>query len=45
MFSGRLTFALDGEDGVGVEEAFVQTRALSNGVNRAPVASCPRSAT
>ncbi|UUZ54612.1 hypothetical protein LP419_00290 [Massilia sp. H-1] len=33
MFSGRLTFALDGEDGVGVEEAFVQTRALSNGVN------------
>jgi hypothetical protein len=33
LFSGRLTFALDGEDGVGVEEAFVETRALSNGVN------------
>jgi hypothetical protein len=33
MFSGRLTFALTGEDSVGVEEAFVQTRALSNGLN------------
>jgi hypothetical protein len=33
QFSGRLTFALDGEDGVGVEEAYVETRALSGGVN------------
>jgi hypothetical protein len=33
MFSGRLTFALDGEDSIGVEEAYVQTRALSNGMN------------
>lgn len=33
MFSGRLTFSLDGEDHVGVEEAFVETRALSGGVN------------
>jgi len=33
MFSGRLTFALDGEDHVGVEEAFVETRALSHGIN------------
>lgn len=33
LFSGRLTFALDGDDGVGVEEAFVQTRALAGGVN------------
>jgi hypothetical protein len=33
MFSGRLTFALTGEDSIGVEEAFVQTRALSNGFN------------
>ena len=33
MFSGRLTFALSGENEVGVEEAFVQTRALSGGLN------------
>jgi hypothetical protein len=33
MFAGRLTFALSGENEVGVEEAFVQTRALSGGVN------------
>ncbi len=33
MFSGQLTFALSGEDTVGVEEAFVQTRTLANGVN------------
>ena len=33
MFSGQLTFALSGEDTVGVEEAFVQTRALANGLN------------
>jgi hypothetical protein len=33
MFSGQLTFALSGEDTVGVEEAFVQTRGLANGLN------------
>ncbi|WLI91201.1 TonB-dependent receptor [Massilia sp. R2A-15] len=33
MFSGQLTFALSGEDTVGVEEAFVQTRAIANGIN------------
>ncbi|MDB5949467.1 MAG: hypothetical protein JWR65_1322 [Massilia sp.] len=33
MFSGQLTFALSGEDTVGVEEAFVQTRALAGGLN------------
>ena len=33
QFSGQLTFSLSGEDKVGVEEAFVQTRALSNGMN------------
>jgi hypothetical protein len=33
MFSGQLTFALGGEDTVGVEEAFVQTRSLANGLN------------
>ncbi|MET0856009.1 MAG: hypothetical protein ABWY27_04615, partial [Telluria sp.] len=33
VFSGQLTFALSGEDTVGVEEAFVQTRGLANGVN------------
>ncbi len=33
MFSGQLTFSLTGEDTVGVEEAFVQTRTLANGVN------------
>ncbi|MDC8756695.1 hypothetical protein [Janthinobacterium fluminis] len=32
-FSGQLTFALSGEDTVGVEEAFIQTRGLSNGLN------------
>ncbi|HEY2928770.1 TonB-dependent receptor [Piscinibacter sp.] len=30
-FSGRLTFALAGEDGVGVEEAFFERRGLFNG--------------
>ena len=33
QFAGQLTFALSGEDTVGVEEAFIQTRALSNGLN------------
>lgn len=33
QFVGQLTFALSGEDTVGVEEAFIQTRALSNGLN------------
>jgi hypothetical protein len=33
MFAGQLTFALSGEDAVGVEEAFVQTRALASGLN------------
>lgn len=33
MFSGRLTFALGAENNIGVEEAYVQTRALSNGMN------------
>jgi hypothetical protein len=33
MFAGRLTFALSGENEIGVEEAFVQTRALSGGFN------------
>ncbi|MET0857308.1 MAG: hypothetical protein ABWY27_11205 [Telluria sp.] len=33
LFSGQLTFALSGEDTVGVEEAFVQTRGLANGLN------------
>ena len=33
MFAGQLTFSLTGEDTIGVEEAFVRTRALSNGVN------------
>jgi hypothetical protein len=33
MFSGQLTFALTGEDTVGVEEAFVQTRSLASGLN------------
>jgi hypothetical protein len=32
-FAGQLTFALSGENEAEVEEAFVQTRALSNGVN------------
>ncbi|MES2759253.1 MAG: hypothetical protein V4693_17925 [Pseudomonadota bacterium] len=32
LFSGQLTFALSGEDSVGVEEAFVQTRGLANGL-------------
>jgi hypothetical protein len=33
MFSGQLTFSLTGEETVGVEEAFVQTRSLGNGFN------------
>ncbi|WP_426177219.1 hypothetical protein [Massilia sp. TWR1-2-2] len=33
IFSGQLTFALSGEDTVGVEEAFVQARGLARGVN------------
>jgi hypothetical protein len=33
MFAGKLTVALTGEDTAEVEEAFVQTRALSNGLN------------
>jgi hypothetical protein len=33
LFSGQLTFALSGADTVGVEEAFVQTRSLANGLN------------
>ncbi len=33
MFSGQLTFSLTGEDTVGVEESFIQTRALSSGLN------------
>ncbi len=32
-FAGRMTVALTGEDTAEVEEAFVQTRALSNGLN------------
>jgi hypothetical protein len=33
QFSGQLTFSLTGDDTVSVEEAFVQTRELSNGMN------------
>jgi len=33
MFAGQLTFSLTGEDTIGVEEAFVRTRSLSNGLN------------
>jgi len=33
QFSGQLTFSLTGEDTVSVEEAFVQTRELANGMN------------
>ncbi len=33
QFSGQLTFSLSGEDTLSVEEAFVQTRELSNGMN------------
>ncbi|MBC7452128.1 MAG: hypothetical protein H7335_00175 [Massilia sp.] len=33
MFSGRLTFALGAENDISVEEAYVQTRALSHGMN------------
>jgi hypothetical protein len=33
MFSGQLTFSLAPENTVSVEESFVQTRALSNGLN------------
>lgn len=32
-FAGQLTFALGADDSVGVEEAFIQTRGLSNGLN------------
>ena len=33
MFAGRLTFALGADNAIGVEEAYVQTRSLNNGVN------------
>ncbi len=33
QFAGQLTFALSAENTVGVEEAFIQTRSLSNGLN------------
>lgn len=33
QFSGQLTFSLTGDDTVSIEEAFVQTRELSNGMN------------
>jgi hypothetical protein len=33
QFSGQLTFSLAGDNTVSVEEAFVQTRELSNGLN------------
>jgi hypothetical protein len=33
IFSGQLTFALSGENEAEVEEAFVQTRGLANGLN------------
>ena len=33
MFSGRLTFALGAENELSVEEAYVETRALSRGMN------------
>lgn len=33
LFSGQLTFALGAENEVSVEEAYLQTRALANGVN------------
>ena len=33
QFSGQLTFSLTGDDTVSVEEAFVQTRELANGMN------------
>ncbi|HZX27785.1 MAG TPA: hypothetical protein VFF16_11980, partial [Telluria sp.] len=33
LFSGQLTFALGAENDVSVEEAFMQTRELANGVN------------
>jgi hypothetical protein len=33
MFSGQLTFALGGDNTVGVEEAYFQTRALGSGFN------------
>jgi len=32
-FAGQLTFSMTGENTVSVEEAFVQTRAMSNGLN------------
>ncbi len=33
QFAGQLTFSLSGENEVSVEEAFVQTRAMENGLN------------
>ena len=33
QFAGQLTFSVTGDNTVSVEEAFVQTRALSNGLN------------
>lgn len=33
QFSGQLTFSMTGDDTLSVEEAFVQTRELSNGLN------------
>jgi hypothetical protein len=33
LFSGQLTLAVAGENSIGVEESFVQTQALSNGLN------------
>ncbi len=33
MFAGKLTVALTGEETAEVEEAFIQTRSLSNGIN------------
>ena len=33
MFSGQLTFSLAGDNTLSVEEAYVQTRALSDGIN------------
>lgn len=33
LFSGQMTFSLSGENEVGVEEAYIQTRGLASGVN------------
>ncbi|RFP21934.1 hypothetical protein D0T25_11935 [Duganella sp. BJB488] len=33
QFAGQLTFSLSGENEVSVEEAFIQTRAMENGLN------------